>query len=163
MPMNGPKPEVSLITARRFPLSSQTVKESRGPEPRGLAKKTRTPSAAANWTQPSMLNEAGRNAGASGISTDWLTPSMEKPSPALPAENVAPFIRTPLVMPTVSRALLSARHHATIPGGGAALMNRAWTVLFVFINRAIGLLCVFVSPVHAWNEVGGSGVSVNVT
>src|SRR5207247_3074796 len=154
-PRNGPNPDASLITARRFPVSSQTVKESRGPEPRGLAKKTRTPSPAENWTQPSMVSDAGCSAGASAISTDWLTPSIEKARPTLPVENVAPFIRTPLFVPTVSRALLSARHHATIPGGGAALINRACTVLFVSINRAIGLLCVFVSPVHAWNEFGG--------
>src|SRR5436309_8565121 len=127
---NGPKAEPSLITPFRFPFSSQTLNESRTPGPKGLLKKTWIPPALANWTQPSIVIEARCSAGESGISTDWLTPSNEKAWPTLPVENDAPLMSAPLLLPRVSRALLSPRHQATIPAGGGALRNRAWTLLF---------------------------------
>src|SRR5260221_8187753 len=65
------------------------------------------------------------------MATKALTPFRLKAEPTLPGAKVAPLIKVPWFVPMESKALLSARHQASMPGGTPAgantLRKKSWS------------------------------------
>src|SRR4051794_27324426 len=87
------------------------------------------PPSAAMFSQPSMVNElVSLNVSLSVMLTRRFDPSKLNACPTLPGAYAIPNVVTPLLVPALSRAFPSPRHHPTIPAGGIVQLGPGLTV-----------------------------------